>query len=124
MLGVRPAADGLTRSGAGDDLAASRAVVVGAGFTGLACVAGAVLISAIGDRLAERVISRLPWDRVRRAAGVALRRHQRYLSHHGALGNVLVKFRGGSNLRVIQAYFLGLSNGMQQPLVTYSRSFP
>jgi uncharacterized protein (TIRG00374 family) len=107
------------------DLAASRAVVVALGITALACVAAAILIfSDTADRLAEHFISRLPWERVRRGAGSLFTSIRRYSTHHGALGNVLVSSIGVQVLRVIQAYFLGVSIGMQQHLVTYFAFVP
>lgn len=107
------------------DLAASRAVVVALGFTALACVAAAVLIfSDTADRLAERAIAWLPGDRVRRATASLFTAIRRYSTHHGAMGNVLVSSVAVQVLRVIQAYFLGLSIGMQQPLLTYFAFIP
>ena len=107
------------------DLATSRAVIVALGFTALACMASAVLIfSNTADRMAERAISRLPWERVRRAAASLFASIRRYSTHHGALGNVLVTSVAVQVLRVIQAYFLGRSIGMQQPLVAYFAFIP
>jgi uncharacterized protein (TIRG00374 family) len=107
------------------DLAASRAVVIALGFTALACAAAAVLIfSDAADRLAEHLISRLPWERVRRAAGSLFAAIRRYSTHHSALGNVLASSIAVQVLGVIQAYFLGVSIGMQQPLVTYFAFVP
>jgi glycosyltransferase 2 family protein len=107
------------------DLATSRAVVVALGVTALACLAAAVLIfSDTADRLAERAISRLPWDTVRSATGSLIAAIRRYSKHHGAMGNVLVCSVAVQAMRVLQAYFLGLSIGMQQPLMTYFAFIP
>jgi glycosyltransferase 2 family protein len=107
------------------DLAASRAVVAALGFTALACLSAAVLIfSSAADRLAERLLARLPWQRVRRVTASLFVSIRRYSTHHGALGNVLVSSVGVQVLRVIQAYFLGRSIGMQQPIVTYFAFIP
>jgi uncharacterized protein (TIRG00374 family) len=107
------------------DLAASRAVVVALGITAMVCVAAAVLIfSDTADRLAERLIARLPWDSIRRATASLFTSIRRYSTHHGALGNVLVSSVGVQVLRVLQAYFLGLSIGMQQPLLAYFAFVP
>jgi len=107
------------------DLAASRAVVVALGITAAACVVAAILIfSDTADRLAERIISRLPWVRVRELASSLFVAIRRYSTHHGALGNVLVGSIFVQVLRVIQAYYLGMSIGMQQPLVTYFAFVP
>ncbi len=107
------------------DLAASRAVVVALALTAVACVCAAVLIfSETADRLAERLIAFLPWERVRRAAASLVAAIRRYATHHGALGNVLIGSVAVQALRVIQAYYLGLSIGIQQPLVTYFALVP
>jgi len=107
------------------DLAASRAVVLALGVTALLCLAAAVLIfSDTADRLAERLIARLPGNRVRRATSSLFGAIRRYSTHHGALGNVLLSSVAVQVLRVIQAYFLGVSIGMQQPLITYFAFVP
>jgi uncharacterized protein (TIRG00374 family) len=107
------------------DLAASRAVLLALGITAMACLAAAVLIfSDTADRLAERLIARLPGNRVRRATSSLFGAIRRYSTHHGALGNVLLSSVAVQVLRVIQAYFLGVSIGMQQPLLTYFAFVP
>src|SRR5581483_6952143 len=85
------------------DLAASRAVVLALGVTAFACLVAAVLIfSDAADRLAERLLARLPWDRVRRLATSLFASIRRYSTHHGALGNVLAGSVAVQVLRVIQ----------------------
>jgi hypothetical protein len=74
--------------------------------------------------VAERLFARLPWERVRRAATSLFASMRRYSSHHSALGNVLVGSISVQALRVIQAYYLGVSIGIQQPLVTYFAFVP
>jgi len=107
------------------DLAASRAVVFALGGTALVCVVAAVLIfSDTADRIAERLFSRLPWEGARRASTALFAAMRRYSSHHGALGNVLVGSVIVQVLRVIQAYYMGVSIGMQQPLITYFAFIP
>jgi glycosyltransferase 2 family protein len=107
------------------DLAASRAVMLALGVTSLACVVAAVLIfSDAADRLAERIISKLPWNRVRRGTSSLFAAIRRYSTHHTALGNVLVGSIAVQVLRVIQAYYLGMSIGMRQPLVAYFAFVP
>jgi glycosyltransferase 2 family protein len=107
------------------DLAASRAVMLALGVTSLACVVAAVLIfSDAADRLAERMISKLPWARARRGASSLFAAIRRYSTHHWALANVLAGSVAVQTLRVIQAYYLGTSIGMRQPLVTYFAFVP
>ena len=107
------------------DLATSRAVVLALGITALACVVSAVLIfSNTADKIAERLIARLPWERLRVAAASLFASIRRYSTHHSALGNVLVSSVAVQVLRVIQAYYMGVSIGMQLPLVTYFAFIP
>jgi glycosyltransferase 2 family protein len=107
------------------DLASSRPVLIAVGITALACLAAAALIfSNTVDRLAERLISRLPWEGVRKAAASLFASIRRYATHHGALGNVLVSSVAVQILRVLQAYFLGVSIGMQQPVAAYFAFIP
>ena len=107
------------------DLAASRGVVLALGITAVACLVAAILIfSNTADRLAEHVIARLPWERVRRAAASLFASIRCYSTHHGALGNVLVGSIAVQALRVLQAYYLGVAIGMPQPLVTYFAFIP
>ena len=107
------------------DLAASRAVVFALAITALACAVAAVLIfSNNADGVAERLFARLPWERARRAATSLFAAVRCYSNHHGALANVLVGSVSVQVLRVIQAYYMGVSIGMQQPLVTYFAFIP
>jgi uncharacterized protein (TIRG00374 family) len=107
------------------DLAASRSVVLALGITAFACIVAAVLIfSNTADRMAERLISRLPWERARHATASLFVSIRRYSIHHGALGNVLVGSITVQALRVLQAYYLGMAIGMQQPLLTYFAFIP
>jgi uncharacterized protein (TIRG00374 family) len=98
------------------DLAASHAVMFALGITAIVCGVFAVLIfSDAADRLAEHVIARLPWARVRDVASSLFASIRRYSTHHGALMNVLAGSITVQVLRVIQAYYLGVSIWMQQP---------
>jgi glycosyltransferase 2 family protein len=107
------------------DLAASRGVVLALGITAFACIVAAVLIfSNTADRMAERLIGRLPWERARGATASLFVSIRRYSTHHRALGNVLVGSITVQALRVLQAYYLGVAIGMQQPLMTYFAFIP
>jgi len=107
------------------DLAASRAVMLALGITSLACAVAAVLIfSDTADRVAEGLIARLPWARGRRGASSLFAAVRRYSTHHSALANVLAGSIAVQTLRVIQAYYLGMSIGMRLPLVAYFAFVP
>ena len=107
------------------DLAADRAVLLALGVTAGACVVAAVLIfSDTADAIAETIIARLPWARVRHILGSLFASIRRYATHHGALSNVLAGSIGVQVLRVIQAYYLGVAIGIHQPLVHYFAFIP
>lgn len=107
------------------DLAADRTVLLALGLTSLACVVAAILIfSDTADAMAEKVIARLPWARIRHITGSLFTSIRRYSSHHGALANVLAGSVVVQLLRVIQAYYLGLAIGVHQPLATYFAFIP
>lgn len=107
------------------DLATDRAVVLGLAATTTACViAGVLVFSSAADAAAEKLLVRLPWERVRRAPGRLFTAIRRYSSHHGALGNVLIGSLAVQVLRIVQAYFLGIAIGVQQPLLMYFAFLP
>lgn len=107
------------------DLAADRSVILALTLTAAACAVAAVLIfSETADLVAERAIARLPSAGVRRVLGSVFAAVRRYASHHGALANVLVGSLAVQVLRVIQAYYLGVALGVDQPLVTYFAFIP
>ena len=107
------------------DLAADRAVLLALGVTAAACVVAAVLIfSDTADAMAEKVIARLPWARVRHILGSLFASIRRYATHHGSLANVLAGSIGVQVLRVIQAYYLGVAIGVGQPVGTYFAFVP
>jgi uncharacterized membrane protein YbhN (UPF0104 family) len=74
--------------------------------------------------MAERAIARLPWEGARHALGSLFAAIRRYAAHHGALANVLVGSLAVQVLRVIQAYYLGVALGVDQPLITYFAFIP
>lgn len=107
------------------DLAADRTVILALGFTSLACTVAAILIfSDTADAMAEKLIARLPWARIRYLTGSLFASIRRYSSHHGALANVLAGSVVVQALRVVQAYYLGLALGVHQPLATYFAFIP
>ncbi len=107
------------------DLATDRSVLLAVGVTSAACAVAAVMIfSETADALAERLIARLPWAAARRVAGSLFVAVRRYAAHHGALGNVLAGSIAVQVLRIVQAYYLGLAIGVNQPLLTYFALIP
>jgi hypothetical protein len=93
--------------------------------TTIVCAATALLVfSDAADRLARRLMGVLPWQRLRRIGHALLESIQRYATHHGALANVLVGSIGVQVLRVVQAYFLGRSLGIDAPLSLYFAFIP
>ncbi len=67
---------------------------------------------------------RLPWARLRSLAGRLLDAIGTYASLHGDLLNVLGGSIGVQVLRIVQAYCLGLSLGIDQPLSLYFGLIP
>lgn len=109
----------------GRDLAADQTVVLGLAATALACIMTGILIFSSGAETGTgKLLVRLPWERVRRAPGLLFTAIRRYSSHHGALGNVLVGSLAVQVLRIVQAYFLGIAIGIQQPLIMYFAFIP
>jgi uncharacterized protein (TIRG00374 family) len=107
------------------DLAADRAILLALALTSLAClVAAALIFSDTAGVMAERVIARLPWERLRRMAGSLFASIRRYSRHHGALTSVLGGSLAVQVLRIVQAYYLGLAIGVHQPLLTYFAFIP
>ena len=107
------------------DLAADRSVVLALAVTAGACAVAAVLIfSETADAIAESFIAQVPWARARKILGELFTSIRRYATHHGALTNVLVGSILVQVLRVIQAYYLGVALGVNQPLLTYFEFIP
>ena len=107
------------------DLAENPAVLLTLGVTTLACIAAAALVfSAAADTLAETLLVRVPWVRLRRAAGSLMASIRRYAGHSRALGDVLIGSITVQLLRIFQAYALGAALGIRQPLHTYLAFIP
>jgi uncharacterized protein (TIRG00374 family) len=107
------------------DLAANPAIILTLGITTLACIVAAALIfSTAADALAETLLPRVPWVRLRTAAASLIASIRRYAGHNEALGNVLISSITVQILRVFQAYSLGVALGVQQPLITYFAFIP
>lgn len=107
------------------DLAENPGVVLALGVTSTACLIAAVLIfSDTADALAEALLARVRWVRLRQAAASLIASIRRYAEHHGALGAVLAGSITVQILRVFQAYYLGKALGVQQPGLVYFAFIP
>jgi glycosyltransferase 2 family protein len=87
-------------------------------------VLGVVIFSEVAARPFVEIASRLPWSGPRRLAGRLLDAVREYRHHHGALTAALAASVGVQVLRVIQAYFLGLSLGIGLALPVYFVAIP
>lgn len=106
-------------------LAADVGVLLALMVTTGACVVTTVLVfSDRAEILAARVLEALPWQRARRLAEGVVGAMRRYSSYHGDLAVVLVASIGVQILRVVQAYYLGIALGIQQPLTVYFTFVP
>jgi uncharacterized protein (TIRG00374 family) len=86
----------------------------------VACAALAIVV--FGERASQCLggaVERLPWAVPRRVATRLLEAVREYRFHHRALAAVLTASVGVQALRVVQAYFLGLSLGIDSPLYAY-----
>ena len=87
-----------------------------------ALMCGALATVVFSARAAQRldgIVERLPWAGLRRIAARLLEAVREYRHHHGALTAVLAASVGVQVLRVVQAYFLGLSLGIASPVSAY-----
>jgi glycosyltransferase 2 family protein len=86
----------------------------------LFCAAAALLVfSTRADAIAQSIALRLPWPTVRRLSSGLLDAMRRYSTHHAAMVNVLASSIGVQAVRVVQAYCLGRSLGIDTPLAIY-----
>jgi uncharacterized membrane protein YbhN (UPF0104 family) len=86
----------------------------------VACSAlGMVVFGAAAAQWLGGMVERLPWAGPRRLAARLLEAVREYRFHHGALAAVLIASVAVQVLRVVQAYFLGLSLGIDSPLSAY-----
>ena len=103
-----------------DPVVATSLVLTAAGCA----VAAAVVFSRRAEDLAERVLSRLPVASVQRVGGRLMSAMRAYGTRRSDLLNVLVGSVGVQVLRIVQAYLLGLSLGIDQPLGVYFAFVP
>ena len=100
-------------------------VLTALAVTALVCAAtAAVVFSQRADAAVQRIAGWLPWEKARGLAARLLSAVQIYADRHGDLANVLAGSIGVQFLRIVQAYFLGLALGINQPLTTYVAFIP
>ena len=90
----------------------------------LCAIAAAGIFSANAAAVAVAVADRLPSNRARRVARSLVEAVRRYADHHSALLTVVLLSLGVQALRVVQAYFLGRSLGIDQPVIVYFAFVP
>ena len=107
------------------DLPARPAVLAALAVTaaGCAAVAAAVFSTRVAAFLIA-LVQRLPWARVHAAGSAVVGAVQRYATHHGLLSAVTLASIGVQVLRVLQAWCLGVSLGIDAPLAAYFAFIP
>lgn len=106
-------------------LASSPGVMLALTVTAGLCAATAVAVfSEPARQVFVRLASLIPWPRMHAIAGRFLDAIGVYATRHGELLNVLAGSIGVQALRIVQAYFLGLSLGITLPLATYFALIP
>ncbi|MCX6552396.1 MAG: lysylphosphatidylglycerol synthase transmembrane domain-containing protein [Acidobacteria bacterium] len=106
-------------------LADNPVVLAGLALTTAVCAATAVVVfSARAEMLVQRLVGFLPWARVRDLVARLVGAMQMYATRHGDLLNVTLGSIGVQVLRTVQAYYLGLGLGIEQPLTTYVAFIP
>jgi glycosyltransferase 2 family protein len=107
------------------DLAMQPAVVVALAATLAACAVTALIVfSDATSGLARSLLRRLPWQRLRRVGDSLLSAVQSYSTSHAELLNVLAGSMGVQVLRILQAWFVGLSLGVGAPPGAYFAFIP
>lgn len=81
--------------------------------------AAAVVFSERAALLAQRAAALVPWDRLRGITVALTDAVRRYARHHGELVRVLVMSILVQAARILQAWCLGRSLGIELPLATY-----
>jgi len=90
-----------------------------------ACIVLAIVIfSERAGRLLGAIVGSVPWAGARRLIGQLLDAVREYRHQHGAVATVLAASVGVQVLRVIQAYFLGVSLGIAAPVSAYFVAIP
>ena len=98
-------------------------VLLWAGTIGCALLALVVFSRRVAQPIV-RLVAWLPGAGVRRVTSALLDAVREYRHHHGALASVLAGSVGVQVLRVVQAYFLGVSLGIALGLPAYFVAIP
>ena len=103
-----------------DRLATERALVLGLIVIFAVCgIAAAVIFSERAAEDLRRIVARVPVRMVRRVAEALTDAVRRYAAHHREVSWVLVMSIVVQIIRVLQAWCLGLSLGIDVPLTAY-----
>jgi hypothetical protein len=103
---------------------AARVLASLAGATAVCVVTGVVVFSTRVERGIQGLLRFVTWPEARLLLSRLLEAMQAYAERRPDLLNVLAGSVGVQVLRIIQAYFLGLSLGMSQPLSLYLAYIP
>lgn len=107
------------------DLATNVGLVLVLMVTTLGCALTAVItFSDRGEILAARVLDALPSQGVRRLSENIVGSIRRYSAYHRYLTVVLLASLGVQILRVVQAYYLGIALGIDEPIGVYFMFIP
>lgn len=106
------------------DLASNWVIIASLGLAAAACLVTLLLVfSQRADVVMSMILTRLP-AAVRHAGQRVLESMQRYAAHHAQLAKVLVCSVAVQALRILQAYYLGRSLGIEAPLGAYFAFLP
>jgi uncharacterized protein (TIRG00374 family) len=107
------------------ELASDPRIVVSIVVTAALCaVAALVVFSPRSASLLLRAWNAMPVGRLKAPIARLVAAVQGYASWHGAMANVLVGSIGVQVLRIVQAYFLGISLGITAPITVYFAFVP
>jgi glycosyltransferase 2 family protein len=106
------------------DLASNRVIIASLGLAAGVCLVTLLLVfSQRADALTSMILVRLP-GAVQQRGQRLLESIQRYAAHHAQLAKVLVCSVAVQALRILQAYYLGRSLGIEASLSTYFAFLP
>jgi uncharacterized protein (TIRG00374 family) len=107
------------------DLASTRAITVSlVAGAALSLLAASIVFSEHAASLAQAAAVRMPIAAVRKIGAELTRATRAYGAHHGELANVLAGSIAVQVLRIIQAWCLGRSLGIEAPLAVYFGLIP
>ena len=107
------------------DVSMQRGLAAGLAIASAGCaIAAVVVFSASAATVVQRVASRLPWPRLQRVAISLTDAVRRYARHHHELLRVLGMSIAVQVIRILQAWCLGRSLGIDVALTTYFAFVP